>query len=135
MILEPVQSLLSKESQRGQMDDCRLVLSSRSQFFHNRLFLSSQAKLRSTTQRLGMTLKVCSSLRLAICTVTCPPGVLHPLRKGLYVAAISQQALYPAQPGLNAPAPAALPFTIGHLSRRHRHRVRQSPACPPQCGA
>jgi len=50
--------------------NCKLVLSSRSQFFHKRLFFSSQAKLRSTTQRLGMTLKVCSSLRLAICTVT-----------------------------------------------------------------
>jgi len=53
--------------------NCKLVLSLRSQFFHSRLFFSSQAKLRSTTQRLGMTLKVCSSLRLAICTVTCPP--------------------------------------------------------------
>ncbi|VUZ24872.1 Uncharacterised protein, partial [uncultured Comamonas sp.] len=28
--------------------NCRLVLSSLSQFFHNRLFFSSQAKLRST---------------------------------------------------------------------------------------
>ena len=28
--------------------NCKLVLSSRSQFFHNRLFFSSQAKLRST---------------------------------------------------------------------------------------
>lgn len=43
--------------------NCRLVLSSRSQFFHSRRLFSSQTKLRSTTQRLGMTLKVCSSLR------------------------------------------------------------------------
>jgi len=41
--------------------NCKLVLSFRSQFFHSRLFFSSQAKLRSTTQRLGMTLKVCSA--------------------------------------------------------------------------
>jgi hypothetical protein len=47
--------------------NCKLVLSLRSQFFHNRLFFSSQAKLRSTIQRLGITLKVCSSL----------PGDLH----------------------------------------------------------
>lgn len=34
--------------------NCKLVLSHRSQFFHSRLFFSSQAKLRSTTQRLGI---------------------------------------------------------------------------------
>ncbi len=50
--------------------NCRLVLSRRSPFFHSRLFFSSQAKLRSTTHRCGMTLKVCNSLRLAICTLT-----------------------------------------------------------------
>jgi len=33
------------------------VLSNHSQFFHSCRFFSSQAKLRSTTQRLGMTLK------------------------------------------------------------------------------
>jgi hypothetical protein len=49
--------------------NCRLVLSLRSQFFHNRLFFSNQPKLRSTTQRWGMTANVCSSLRLA--TGTC----------------------------------------------------------------
>jgi len=31
---------------------------------------SSQAKLRSTIQRLGITLKVCRSRRLVICPVT-----------------------------------------------------------------
>ncbi len=51
--------------------NCKLVLSHRSQFFHSRRFFSSQAKLRSTTQRFGMTLKVGNSLRFAICTVTC----------------------------------------------------------------
>ena len=53
--------------------NCKLVLSLRSQFFHSLRFFSSQAMLRSTIQRLGMTLKVCSWLRLAICTVTCLP--------------------------------------------------------------
>lgn len=46
--------------------NCRLVLSLRSQFFHRRRHFSIQAKDRSTTQRWGMTAKVCSSLRLAI---------------------------------------------------------------------
>jgi len=48
--------------------NCKLVLSLRSQFFHNRLHFSSQAKERSTTQRCGIMAMVCSSLRLAICT-------------------------------------------------------------------
>ena len=41
--------------------NCKLVLSHRSQFFHSRLFFSSQAKLRSTTQRLGITANLCNS--------------------------------------------------------------------------
>ena len=48
--------------------NCRLVSSFLSQFLHSRLFLSNQEKLRSTTQRLGITANLCSSLRLAICT-------------------------------------------------------------------
>lgn len=35
--------------------NCKLVLSQRSQFFHNRRFFSSHAKLRSTIERLGIT--------------------------------------------------------------------------------
>ncbi|MBG6073663.1 hypothetical protein IWX87_003444 [Polaromonas sp. CG_9.7] len=35
--------------------NCRLVSSFLSQFFHSRLFLSNQEKMRSTTQRLGIT--------------------------------------------------------------------------------
>jgi hypothetical protein len=46
--------------------NCKLVLSSLSQFFHNRRFFSSQAKLRYTTQCPGITLNVCSSIRFAI---------------------------------------------------------------------
>jgi hypothetical protein len=70
---ERVQSLLSRRPKNAKWTNCRLVFSNLSQFFHNRLFFSSQAKLRSTIQRLGITLNVCSSLRLAICTATCPP--------------------------------------------------------------
>lgn len=38
--------------------NCKLVLSNLSQFFHSLRLFSNQAKLRSTIQRLGMTLKV-----------------------------------------------------------------------------
>ena len=53
--LERVHDLLSRSARKARWMNCRLVLRCRSQFFHRRLFLSSQAKLRSTTQRLGMT--------------------------------------------------------------------------------
>ena len=72
-VLEPVQDLLSSRAKNARWMNCKLVFSNLSQFFHNRLFFSNQAKLRSTTQRWGITLNVCSSLRLAICTATCPP--------------------------------------------------------------
>ena len=49
--LEPVQNLLSSSAKHAKWMNSKLVLSSLSQFFHNRLFFSSQAKLRSTTQR------------------------------------------------------------------------------------
>ena len=82
-LLEPVHNLLSKRAKNAKWMNCKLVLSSRSQFFHSRLFFSNHAKLRSTTQRWGMTLKVCSSLRLAICTVTCSAKMsLTPCAKG-----------------------------------------------------
>ena len=81
---EPVQNLLSSRAKNAKWMNCRLVLSNLSQFFHNRLFFSNQAKLRSTTQRWGITLNVCSSLRLAICTLTCSPRMsLTPWAKGL----------------------------------------------------
>ncbi len=41
--------------------NCKLESSFRSRFFHSFQFFSSQAKLRSAIQRLGITLKVCSS--------------------------------------------------------------------------
>ena len=65
-LLERVQSLLSSRAKNARWINCKLVLSQRSQFFHNRRFFSSHAKLRSTIQRLGITLKVCNSLRFAI---------------------------------------------------------------------
>ena len=66
--------------------NCKLVLSSRSQFFHNRRFFSNQAKLRSTTQRFGITLNRCNSLRLAICTSTSlPSAATTPSANGLPV--------------------------------------------------
>jgi len=51
---------------------CRLLpfsLSSRFQFFHNLRHVSNQANDRSTTHRLEVTAKVCSSLYLATSTV------------------------------------------------------------------
>ena len=55
VVLERVHDLLSSRARNAKWMNCKLVLRCRSQFFHKRLFLSSQAKLRSTTQRLGMT--------------------------------------------------------------------------------
>lgn len=72
--LERVQSLLSRRAKNAKWMNCKLVLSQRSQFFQSRRFFSSHAKLRSTTQRLGITLKVCNSLRFAICTAACSPS-------------------------------------------------------------
>lgn len=72
---ERVHDLLRSKARNARWTNCRLVLSHRSQFFHSRRFFSSHAKLRSTIQRLGMTAKARSSLRLAICTVTCSPRI------------------------------------------------------------
>ena len=66
---EPVHDLRMSKIRKAKWTNCRLVLRCRSQFFHNRLHFSSQAKDRSTTQRCAITTKVCKSLRLAICTV------------------------------------------------------------------
>lgn len=63
--LEPVYDLRNSRTKNARWMNCRLVLSLRSQFFHNLRHFSSQANERSTTQRLGITAKRCSSLRLA----------------------------------------------------------------------
>ena len=67
--LEPVQSLLSNSVKKASTTICKLVLIFLSQFFHNRLYFSSQPKERSTTQRFGITTNLCKSLRLATSTV------------------------------------------------------------------
>ena len=72
--LERVHDLLSISAKKAKCTNCRLVLRWRSQFFHSRHLFSSQAKLRSTTHRLAMTANLCSSRRLATCTVTCSPS-------------------------------------------------------------
>ena len=74
-ILKHVYDLLRNRAKNAIGMNCKLVLRWRSQFFHSRLLFSSQAKLRSTTQRLGMTANLCNSLRLAICTVAASPGI------------------------------------------------------------
>lgn len=84
LALEHVHNLLSTNPRKARWMNCRLVLSFRSQFFHNLRFFSSQAKLRSTTQRLGITANLCNSLRWAICTVTAWPSIsCTPCAKGL----------------------------------------------------
>ena len=50
---EAVYDLRSSKPKKAKCTNCKLVFISRSQFFHNRRFFSSHAKLRSTTQRLG----------------------------------------------------------------------------------
>lgn len=52
------------------MDELQTDIDLRSQLFHNRRLFSCLAKLRSTTHRQGITANLCSSLRLAICTMT-----------------------------------------------------------------
>ena len=92
--LERVHDLLSSNAKNARWTNCRLVLSQRSQFFHNLLFFSSHAKLRSTTQRLGITANLCSSLRLAICTVTSwPKASRAPSAKGSPVYPLSHSTL------------------------------------------
>lgn len=63
------------------MEELQASLSHRSQVFHRRLFFSNQAKLRSTTQRLGITAVLCNPLRLAICTVPLRPAFPAPLEQ------------------------------------------------------
>ncbi len=79
--LEPAHDLLRSKARKAKTTICRLVLSLRSQFFQSLRHFSSQPNERSTTQRLGMTANVCSSLRLA--TLTVVPSVSRtPVAKG-----------------------------------------------------
>ncbi len=69
LLLEPVHNLLRNKAVKARTTICKLVLSLRSQFFHNRLHFSNQAKERSTTHLFGNTAKVCNSLRFITSTV------------------------------------------------------------------
>lgn len=82
--------------------NCKLVLSNRSQFFHSRLFFSNQAKLRSTTQRLGITLNVCKFAALGdLHSHVLTQNFTHALRIGLAnIAAVAQNACTLLRPGL-----------------------------------
>lgn len=66
--LEPVQSLLTNKAIKASVIIWALAFKDLSQFFHNRLHFSSHEKECSTTQRLGITLKIFNSDRLAIST-------------------------------------------------------------------
>jgi hypothetical protein len=92
--LEPVYDLLSTSAKKAKWMNCRRVLSFRSQFFQSLRFSPSQAKRRSTIQRLGMTLKV------RLVSFGDPHGealtqnIAHALHKRLaHIAAIGQKAL------------------------------------------
>ncbi|MBV6389018.1 MAG: hypothetical protein JNIBNLAF_00614 [Nitrosomonas europaea] len=110
--------------------NCKLVLSLRSQFFHNLRFFSNQAKLRSTTQRLGITLNMFNSLRLAICTVTRSPKMSRtPLANWFSgITAVAQQAFYLPQGRLAARQGPQRTVAVGHLRRCHRNSMGQ-PLC------
>jgi len=58
--LEPVYDLRNNKVRKAKQTNCKLILSLRSQLFHNLRYFCNQAKERSTTQRLGITAKVCN---------------------------------------------------------------------------
>lgn len=66
--------------------NCKLVLSQRSQIFHNRRFFSSHAKLRSTIQRLG------NNLSLSLMRIRCSSAGKLPVIVKLLVACECIQA-------------------------------------------
>ncbi len=117
--------------------NCKLVLSLRSQFFHRRRFFSSQAKLRSTIHRWGITLNVCSSLRLAICTRdVLAQDILDPLGERLAdLTAIGQHTLHSAQMSLATFKCLQGTLAIRHFRRCDRHGMRQPLRYPRQCVA
>jgi len=70
---EPAYDLPGNSVKSARWINYRLVLSLRSQFFHNRPHFSGHEKVLSSIRRLGMTAKVCSSLLLTICTAATSP--------------------------------------------------------------
>jgi hypothetical protein len=91
------------------------VLSKRSQFLDNRLFLFSHAKLRSTTHRLGITANLCSSLAL---------GNLHSYRPTQDLANTQRKRLA-HEPGVCQQALHRICSPPPHTSR--------TPSRPDQC--
>lgn len=74
-----------------------------------------------------MTEKVCCSLRLATCTVTCVPRMSRTPYKGLTdVAGVRQQDLYPREAGLTTLQHLQCPTAVCDLGCRQGHRVRKS---------
>lgn len=143
--LERVYDLLSRRAKNARCTNCRLVLSSRSQFFHSRLFLSSPAKLRSTIQRLGMTLKVCSSLRAQSApsvrrqaTVSHRDHVAHPLpatvvkpeRSGHGRRTARAPAVPPLQAWIVQPACPMRPASCAFIFDPLRYRPKGEMAYP-----
>jgi hypothetical protein len=116
-IMKKLYYLPSSRAKNAKWLNCKRVLSWRSQLLHGCLFLFSQAKLRSTTQRPGIAENLCSSLRLAICSVTFRLNILYPLPKGLaYMAIICEQAFNLGQASFSALQDGTQrPFVIGHL--------------------
>ncbi len=107
-----------------------MVWSLRLRFFHSRRFFSSQAKLHSTTQRLGITVEVCNSLRLAICTCIAHarPGFRAHLVQRAGPHSHCRTAYFGPAPSLACSVPRFLQrtFAISHFCCRHRNGMRQA---------
>jgi hypothetical protein len=93
----------------------------RSQFFHRRLHLSSPEKLRSSTQRLGISLKACNCLRWQSAPSPADPqeALETLLKRPARMAAVAQQVLYCFVLNFQRrfgsdPAPSA-PLAISHI--------------------
>ena len=67
-VSDPVESLRGNRTRKARGIIAKELLSLRSQVFQSRRHVSSQERVRSTTQRLGMSAKVESSLGLATST-------------------------------------------------------------------
>ena len=106
--------------------NCKLVFSNLSQFFHNRLFFSNQAKLRSTTQRWGHHLERMQFTALGdLYRDVSAQNVLDALgKRPAHIAAVTQQSLHPAQRRFAALQCLQGSFAVRYLRRGHRNSVR-----------
>ena len=124
LALEPVQNLFEQQSQNARWTNCKLVPSNLCQFFHNRLFFSVQAKLRSTTT-LGHHLERMQFTALGdLYRDVSAQNVLDALgKRSAHIAAVTQQGLHPAKAGLQR-CSAQGTFAVRYLGRGHRNSVR-----------